>query len=78
MPMKKPEVFESVIILIIVVLFLPVWLAQSGRVEFSPSIASFLRFLQYPLLVVLGAILVRRLRRIIHAVRENKDRPGKF
>ncbi|MCG9128946.1 hypothetical protein JT359_15255 [Candidatus Poribacteria bacterium] len=76
--MKKPEVIESIILLIIVILFLPVWLAQSGKVEFSPTIASFLRFLQYPLLIVLCTILVRRLRRIIHAVRENKNRPGGF
>ena len=76
--MKKPEVIESIILLIIVILFLPVWLAQSGRIEFSPTVASILRFLQYPLLIVLCAILVRRLRRIIHAVRENKNRPGEF
>jgi hypothetical protein len=34
--------------------------------------------LQYPLVIVLAVIFIRRLRRIIRAFRENKNRPGPF
>jgi hypothetical protein len=34
--------------------------------------------LQYPVIIVLGVIFVRRLRRVIRGLRENKNRPGPF
>ena len=76
--MKKYEIWEGVVILLTVIILLPIWLSRSGTVQFTPLIASILDFLVYPILVVLGVILVRRLRRIIIAMRENKNRPGMF
>ncbi len=76
--MKKAEIWEGVILLFAALCLLPIWLARSGKVQFSPTIATMLEFLLYPLLIVLAVILVRRLRRIIGALRENKNRPGPF
>ncbi|MCE2399852.1 hypothetical protein J4G08_03080 [Candidatus Poribacteria bacterium] len=76
--MKKSEIWEGVILLLAVLLLLPIWLAQTGKVQFPPAIFTFLEYLPYPLIVVLAVIFVRRLRRIISALRENKNRPGMF
>ena len=76
--MKKSEILEGVILLVSAVLLLPIWMSHSQQVEFSPTLTRWLSFLQYPVVIVLGVILVRRLRRVIRALRENKDRPGPF
>lgn len=76
--MKKLEVVEGVIVLLSAVLLLPIWMASSDMIQLPPALVKVLRFLQYPILVVLGVIFVRRLRRVIRAFRENKNRPGPF
>ncbi len=76
--MKKVEIWEGVILLLAALLLLPIWLAQTGKVQFPPAIFTLLRYLRIPLLIVLGWILVRRVRRVITAMRENKNRPGPF
>lgn len=76
--MKKTEIWEGVILLLAALLLLPIWLARSGKVRFPPTISTLLDFMLYPLVIVLGVILVRRVRRIISAMRENKNRPGTF
>ncbi len=76
--MKKSEILEGVIILLSAVLLLLIWAASSQAIQFPPTLLKVLSFLQYPLVIVLGVIFVRRLRRIIRAFRENKNRPGPF
>ena len=76
--MKKHEIWESVVILLTAIILLPFWLSRTGQVQFPPTIASILEILVYPLLVVLVVVLLRRLRRIIKAFRDNKNRPGTF
>ncbi len=76
--MKKSEILEGVILLVSVVLLLPIWMASAEKIEFPPTLLKVLSFLQYPIIIVLGVIFVRRLRRIIRAFRENKNRPGPF
>ncbi len=76
--MKKSEILEGVILLVSAVLLLPIWIASSQQIQFPPTLLKVLSFLQYPVIIVLGVIFVRRLRRIIRALRENKNRPGPF
>lgn len=75
--MKKSELWEGLIILLSAVLLLPIWMASSGW-AFSPMLLEVLGVLQYPIIIVLGVIFARRLRRIIRAMRDNKNRPGPF
>ena len=76
--MKKSEILEGVILLVSAVLLLPIWIASSQQIQLPPTLLKVLSFLQYPVIIVLGVIFVRRLRRIIRALRENKNRPGPF
>ena len=76
--MKKSEILEGVIILLSAVLLLLIWAASSQAILFPPTLVRVLSFLQYPLLIVLSVIFIRRLRRVIRAFRENKNRPGPF
>lgn len=76
--MKKTEIWEGVTLLLSALLLLPIWLARSGKVQFPPQISTILEFLLYPLVIVLGVILIRRIRRIIKSMRGNKNRPGTF
>lgn len=76
--MKKSEIWEGIIILISAVLLLPIWMANSGYLVLSPTLMKVLSFLQYPIIVVLSVIFVRRLRRVIRAMRDNKNKPGPF
>ena len=76
--MKKSEILEGVIILLSAVLLLLIWAASSQAIQFSPTVVRVLSFLQYPLVIVLSVIFIRRLRRVIRAFRENKNRPGPF
>lgn len=76
--MKKSEILEGVILLVSAVLLLPIWMASSQQIQLPPTLLKVLRFLQYPVIIVLSVIFVRRLRRVIRALRENKNRPGPF
>lgn len=76
--MKKSEIWEGAILLLSAVLLLPIWMASSQRIELSVGLLKVLSFLQYPIVIVLGVIFVRRLRRVIRALRENRNRPGPF
>ena len=76
--MKKSEILEGVILLLSAVLLLLIWVASSQAMELPPALVKVLSFSQYPLVVVLGVIFARRLRRIIRAFRENKNKPGPF
>lgn len=76
--MKKSEILEGVILLVSAVLLLPIWMASSQQIQFPPTLLKVLSFLQYPVIIVLSFIFIRRLRRVIRALRENKNRPGPF
>ena len=76
--MKKSEILEGVILLLSALLLLPIWMASSQQIQFPPTLLKVLSFLQYPVIIVLSVIFVRRLRRVIRALRENKNRPGPF
>ncbi len=76
--MKKSEIWEGIIILISAVLLLPIWMVNSGHLVLSPTLLKVLSFLQYPIIIVLSVIFVRRLRRVIRAMRDNKNKPGPF
>ncbi len=76
--MKKSEILEGVILLVSALLLLPIWIASSQQIQLPPTLLKVLSFLQYPVIIVLGVIFVRRLRRVIRALRENKNRPGPF
>ncbi len=76
--MKKTEIWEGIVLLISALLFLPIWLARTGTVQFPPAIVTLLEFLLYPLLIILVVILIRRIQRMVKAFREDKDRPGTF
>ena len=76
--MQRLEIVEGVILLLSAVLLLLIWAASSQAMQFPPTLVKVLSFLQYPLVIVLSVIFVRRLRRIIRAFRENKNRPGPF
>ncbi|MDE0687806.1 MAG: hypothetical protein OXI61_06550 [Candidatus Poribacteria bacterium] len=76
--MKKSEILEGVILLLSAVLLLPIWMASSEQIQLPPTLLKVLSFLQYPVIIVLSVIFIRRLRRVIRALRENKNRPGPF
>lgn len=76
--MKKLEAIEGIIVLLSAILLLPIWMASSDMIQLPPALVKVLSFLQYPILIVLGVIFIRRLRRVIRAFRENKNRPGPF
>ncbi len=76
--MKKYEIWEGILLLIAALILLPLWLARSGKMQFTASINTLLDYAVYPLVILLGIIFVRRLRRIVTAFRENKNRPGMF
>ena len=73
--MKKTDIWEGVIILLSAILLLPIWMASSDMIQLSPTLV---KVLSYFIVIVLGVIFVRRLRRVIRAFRENKNRPGPF
>ncbi len=76
--MKKLEAIEGVIVLLSAIFLLPIWMASSDMIQLPPALVKVLSFLQYPILVVLGIIFIRRLRRVIRAFRENKNGPRPF
>ena len=73
--MKKSEIVEGVIILLSAVLLLLIWAASSQAILLPPTLV---KVLSYSLVIVLGVIFIRRLRRVIRAFRENKNRQGPF
>ena len=72
--MKKSEIVEGVILLLSAVLLLVI-MVPSDVLQLSPTLV---KVLSYLLVIVLGVIFIRRLRRVIRAFRENKNRPGPF
>ena len=74
--MKKSELWESIILLLAAILLLPIWLLQSDPFLLPESISklgNLSDILQGVLLVTLVVILVRRVRRVVYALR-NKNR----
>jgi len=71
--MKKSELWESIILLLAAILLLPIWLLQSDPSRLSESMFRLGQILQGVLLVTLVVILVRRVRRVVYALR-NKNR----
>ncbi len=72
--MKKSEIVEGVILLLSAVLLLVI-MVPSDVIQLPPTLV---KVLSYLLVIVLGVIFARRLRRVIRAFRENKNRPGPF
>lgn len=74
--MKKPELWESVILLVAAIVLLPIWLFKSDPSLLPESISNLGNLgdiLQGVLLVTLVVILIRRVRRVVYALR-NKNR----
>lgn len=71
--MKKSELWESIILLLAAILLLPIWLLQSDPSRLSENMFRLGQILQGVLLVTLVVILVRRVRRVVYALR-NKNR----
>ena len=67
--MKKPELWESILLLLAAILLLPIWLIQSDPSRLPESILKLGKIFQGVLLVT----LVVRLRRVVYAQR-NKNR----
>ena len=76
--MKKSDLWESIILLVSAILLVPIWMYKSNPSQLSDGMFKFYQILQVILVVVLVTILVRRLRRVITALRENKNRQGPF
>ena len=72
--MKSSDRWENVTLLVSAVALLPIWLAQSKQMPMSDGLSSLLQVLQFVLLIVLVTILIRRIRRVVAAFRENKNR----
>ena len=76
--MKNLDLWENIILLLSAILLIPIWMFASNQQALSDGTLRLLQILQFVLLVVLVAILVRRGRRVITALRENKNRQGPF
>ena len=76
--MKNSDLWENIILLLSAIVLVPIWIFASNQHAASGGILTFLRITQFVLLVVLVTILVRRVRRVIAALRENKNRQGPF
>lgn len=76
--MKKSDRWENLILLLSAVVLLPIWLSRSKEVPMPDGLLNLLQILQFVVLAVLVAILIRRLRRVLAAFRENKNRQGPF
>ena len=76
--MKNLDLWENIILLLSAILLIPVWMFASNQQALSDGTLRLLQILQFVLVVVLVAILVRRGRRVITALRENKNRQGPF
>ena len=76
--MKNWDLWENIILLLSAILLIPIWMFASNQQALSDGTLRLLQILQFVLVVVLVAILVRRGRRVITALRENKNRQGPF
>lgn len=76
--MKKLDHWENIILLLSAIALIPIWLAQSKDVPLPDVISDLLQSLQFVVLVVLVFILVRRLRRVVIALRKNQNRQSRF
>jgi nitrogen fixation/metabolism regulation signal transduction histidine kinase len=76
--MKNLDLWENIILLLSAILLIPIWMFASNQQALSDGTLRLLQILQFVLVVVLVAILVRRGRRVITALRENKNRQGPF
>ena len=76
--MKNSDLWESIILLLLAILLVPIWMFKSNSSQLSDGTLKLFQILQFVLVVVLVTILVRRLRRVIAGMRENKNRQGPF
>ena len=76
--MKNSDLWENIILLLSAILLVPIWLFASNQHAASGGTLKFLHILSFVLMVVLVAMLVRRVRRVVTALRENKNRQGPF
>ncbi len=74
--MKNSDLWENIILLLSAILLVPIWMYASNQHALSDGTLKLLQVLQFVLVVVLVAIFVRRLRRVVSALRENKNRQG--
>ena len=74
--MKNLDLWENIILLLSAILLVPIWIFASNQHAASGGTLKFLQITQFVLVVVLVTILVRRVRRVIAALRENKNRQG--
>ena len=76
--MKKSDLWENIITLLAVILLVPVWAIKTKSLPLPDGMLKLADMLQIGLVIVLVIILVRRVRRIVVALRENKHRSGPF
>lgn len=76
--MKNVDLWENIILLLSAILLIPIWMYASNQHALSDGTLRLLQILQFVLVVVLVTIFVRRLRRVLTALRENKNRQGPF
>ena len=74
--MKNSDLWENIILLLSAILLVPIWMYASNQHALSDGTLKLLQVLQFVLVVVLVTIFVRRLRRVVSALRENKNRQG--
>ena len=74
--MKNADLWENIILLLSAILLVPIWMFASNQHAASGGTLKFLQITQFVLVVVLVTIFVRRVRRVITALRENKNRQG--
>jgi nitrogen fixation/metabolism regulation signal transduction histidine kinase len=76
--MKNSDLWESIILLLSAILLVPIWMFTANSSQLSDGTLKLFQILQFVLVVILVTILVRRLRRVIAGMRENKNRQGPF
>ena len=76
--MTKTDLWESIILLLSAILLVPIWMVRTGHIDASGEMLRVYQALQVVLVVSLAVIFIRRIRRVIVAMRENKNRRGPF
>jgi nitrogen fixation/metabolism regulation signal transduction histidine kinase len=76
--MKKSDLWENIILLLLAILLVPIWMFKSNPSQLSGGMFQLYQILQVVLVIVLVVILVRRVRRVMAALRGNKNRQGPF
>jgi hypothetical protein len=74
--MKRPDFWENIILLLSAILLVPIWALKTNGLQLTEGMFRVYQILQAALVIALATILVRRVRRVIAAMRENKDRHG--